>query len=209
MSPVDLDRFIQTNSTSHTSISESVSKQPSPSRLAPTLVCFAFSPRPFPFQNRRLFEIRHRIALLMGIKELVENHDCQVPTHGFAKSTGSGVMDAELIDVDGTPTILEATGSNWIKVHKIIQACLYSRGRRCRVWVSSINETMECPPSLISAINASVWELLAFRNKYPDIASRLYMPHQDVCQLCNTIKCPYWKPTGGENLEIRKEVQSH
>ena len=183
---------------------KSLAKTPSPSQLAPMLVCLAFTPKPFPNENRRFLEIRHRIALLMGIKELVENHDCQLPPLGSEKSAGRGVMDAELVDGNGNPTILEATGSNWIKINKIIQACLYSAGRRCRVWVSSINETMECPPSLIGAINAKAWELLAFKNKYPEIASRLYTPHQDVCRLCNTIACPYWKPTRGENLEIRK-----
>lgn len=197
--PLTLDQFVQDPShqveDKKRFEGKANSRLPSPSRLAPMLICFAFTPKPFPYESRRFLEIRHRIALLMGIKELVENHDCQLPTHGSEKGVGIGIIDAELIDAEGTPTILEATGSNCVKINKIIQACLYSAGRRCRVWVSSINETMECPPSLISTINATVWELVAFKNEYPDIASRLYTPHQDVCRLCNTVKCPYWKPS--------------
>ena len=201
-----LDTFNQSSVRRYDVGMKVLQRTPSPSQLAPILVCFAFTPKPFPNESRRFFEIGHRIALLTGIKELVENHGCQLPPRGSEKSVGNGVMDAELIDADGNPTILEATGSNWVKITKIIQACLYSADRRCRVWVCSINETLECPPWLIGAINARVWELLAFRNKYPDIASRLYTPHQDVCRLCNTIHCPYWKPARGENIEIRKEV---
>lgn len=171
------------------------SKSASPSQLAPILVCFAFTPKQFPNESRRFFEIRHRIALLMGTKELVENHDCQLPPLGSEKSVGRGVMDAELIDADGNATILEATGSNWVKINKIIQACLYSAGRQCRVWVSSLNETMECPPFLIRAINAKASELVAFKNQYPQVASRLQMPHPDVCPLCDNSACPKWKPT--------------
>ena len=175
---------------------ETLSKLPSPSRLAPMLVCFAFTPKPFPVGSRRVFEIRHRLAFLMGVKELVEKHGCVLSSNGFEKNVENGIIDGELIDPFGNPTTLEATGSDWIKLHKIIQACVYAANSDGRVWVSSINERMECPPSLIRAINNKVSELFAFRNQYPEIASRLFMPHPDVCPLCNNEKCP-WNETEG------------
>lgn len=171
----------------------STSKIPSPSRLGPMLVCLAFTPKAFPFESRRFFEIRHRLAFLLGVKELVQNQGCLLPTHAFEKSVGNGVMDGELIDSSGNTTTLEATGSDRIKVQKIIQACLYKAGKTGRVWVSSINERMECPPSLIDIINAKASELVAFKNQYPEIATRLYMPHPDVCPLCDNNSCPNWK----------------
>jgi len=182
---------------------------PSPSRLGPMLVCFAFAPKPFPVESRRVFEIRHRLAFLLGVKELVEKHGCVLSTDGFEKNMENGIIDGELIDPIGNPIVLEATGSDWVKLPKIIQACLYQTYRDGRVWVSSINERMECPPSLIRAINNHVSELLAFRNLYPGIASRLYMPHRDICPLCDNPECPRWKTNGGENHYIRKEVPTH
>jgi len=128
-----LDTFVQAMQRDKMSPEKALPKLPPPSRLGPMLVCLAFAPRPFQNETRRFFEIGHRIALLKGIKELVENHGCQLPPRGSEKSVGNGVIDAELIDADGNPTILEATGSNWVKINKIIQAYLYSTGRRCRV----------------------------------------------------------------------------
>jgi hypothetical protein len=190
-----LDTFARTKHhlDQRSSEEKTISKLPSPSRLGPMLVCFAFTPKPFPFENRRFFEIRHRLAFLMGVKELVENHGCLLPAHGFEKSVGNGVIDGELIDSSGNTTTLEATGSDRIKIQKIIQACLYRAGKAERVWVSSINERLECPPSIIHAINAKASELVAFKNQYPEIASRLYMPHPDVCPLCDNTLCPNWK----------------
>lgn len=122
-------------------------------------------------------------------------------------------MDAELIDHEGQSVTLEATGSDTIKIHKIVQACLYQslapKKAFGRVWISSINEQLECPPSLIRAINAKAHELLAFINEYPEVASKLHMPHQDTCPLCGNVECPHWKSNGGENHYIRKEVQTH
>lgn len=188
---------------------ERLSKLPSPSRLGPILVCFAFTPKPFPIESRRVFEIRHRLAFLMGVKELVEKHGCVLSANGFEKNVESGIIDGELIDPSGNPTTLEATGSDWIKLQKIIQACVYQANRDGRVWVSSINERMECPPSLIRAINNKVPELVTFRNQYPEIATRLYMPHRDICPLCDNAECPHWKANGGESHYVREEVQTH
>lgn len=184
-------------------------KLPSPSRLGPMLLCFAFTPKPFPIESRRIFEIRHRLAFLMGVKELVEKHGCVLSSNGFEKKAENGIIDGELIDPFGNPIVLEATGSDWVKLQKIIQACLYQANRDGRVWVSSINERMECPLSLIRAINNHVSELLAFRNQYPEIASRLYMPHRDICPLCDNAECPHWEANGGESHDIREEVQTH
>jgi len=167
---------------------------PSPSRLGPMLVCLAFTPKAFPFESRRIFEILHRLAFLGGVKELVENHGCLLPPQGFEKRIGNGVMDGELVDPSGDSVTLEATGSDRIKIQKIIQACLYKADTEGSVWVSSINEIMECPPFLIRAINAKASELVAFKNRYPQVASRLQMPHPDVCPLCSNSACPTWKP---------------
>ena len=100
-------------------------KMPSPSRFAPNFICPAFVRKQFPFENRRAFEIQHRLALMRGVKELVEHHGCDVPSDGFEKSARNGFMDVQLTDPLGNPVILEATGSDWVKVQKIVQACLY------------------------------------------------------------------------------------
>jgi len=173
---------------------EVISKLPSPSRLAPMLVCLAFIPKAFPLESRRIFEILHRLAFLGGVKELVENHGCLLPPQGFEKRIGNGVMDGELVDPSGNSVTLEATGADRIKIQKIIQACLYKPNAERSVWVSSISETMECPRFLIRAINAKASELVAFKNQYPQLASRLQMPHPDVCPLCDNSACPNWKP---------------
>jgi len=170
------------------------SLMPSPSRLAPTLVCFAFIPKKFPEECRRFFEIRHRLAFLLGVKELVEDHGCSLSDNGFEKRVGKGMMDAELLDDSGNPTVIEATGSDWIKIQKIIQACLYRTDKGGRVWVSSINERLECPTSLAEAVTAVAPKLVAFKQRNPEVASRLYMPHRDVCPLCDNRQCPHWKP---------------
>jgi hypothetical protein len=135
---------------------------------------------------------------MRGVKELVEDHGCNLPSDGFEKRTGNGFMDAELTDSLGNPVTLEATGSDRVKIHKIVQACLYklseSGDSSGTVWVSAINEIVECPPRLIRIINTIAPELLAFRNQHPEIASRLYMPHRDICPLCDNNACPNWKP---------------
>jgi hypothetical protein len=132
---------------------EAVTKRPSASRFAPNLICFAFVRKQFPFQNRLVFEIQHKLALMRGVKELVEHHGCDVPTDGFEKCTRNGFMDAELVDSLRNPVTLEATGSDRVKIQKVVQACLYrssdSADSSGRVLVSAINEIVECPRRLI------------------------------------------------------------
>ena len=171
------------------------------------LTCFAFTPKPFPYEGRRFFEIRHRLAFLMGVKELVEKHGCVLASNGFEKKVERGVIDGELIDPFGNPITLETTGSDWIKLQKIIQACLYRAGKPGGVWVSSINERIECPPSLIRTINDKVHELVEFRNQYPEIASKLYMPNRDICPLCDNTDCPIGKPTGVRIITYEKRYK--
>jgi len=99
------------------------------------------------------------------------------------------------MDPQGESVALEATGSDRIKIQKIVQACLYqSPDRRKdtgRVFVSSIEERLEVPRSLTGTINSNAPSILAFLSDYPEAAAQLFLPHPDLCPQCDTSDCPH------------------
>jgi hypothetical protein len=169
----------------------------SPSVIAPKLVCPAFVPKPFPIESRRPFDILHRLAVLMAIVEYTERG---WTFKDIERRTRNGRIDLDMIDQHGNPVTIEASGTAELKLHKIIQACLYKEKDE-RIAVSSIYERMELSCWLIETINHVAPIVEEFLKNHPDVSSQVYLPHCDLCPRCDHPICP-------EKLKYQTRIHS-
>jgi hypothetical protein len=158
----------------------------SPSAIAPKLICPAFVPKPFPPQSRRTFEILHRLAVLMTIIEYTKQG---WTFKGVERRVHNGRTDLDMVDREGRPFTIEATGTAELKLHKIVQACLYKEKDE-RIAVSSIYDRMELSPWLIETVNTVAPIVDKFLKDHNEVSSQIFLPHRDLCPRCNHPICP-------------------
>lgn len=157
-----------------------------PSVIAPKLVCPAFVAKPFPSQSRHAFEILHRLAVLMTIIEYTKQGWA---FKGVERKVRNGRIDLDMIDQESHPFTIEATGTAELKLHKIVQACLYKEKDE-KIAVSSVYDRMELSPWLIETVNYVAPIVDKFLKDHSEVASQIYLPHRDLCPRCDHPICP-------------------
>jgi hypothetical protein len=160
--------------------------------LSCKMLCLGFVPRDFsklPRQTQLLINGLHRVGLTKWMMHYIEEG---WKFGGYEKNSGQfgGRIDITLLDENGRQLKLDAKSSRYVKPQQIIQDALYHEGQD-RIAVCSINEVVELPDDFIKAVHSTAHETTLFLEDFPEKASEVFTPHEDVCPLCDNRNCPY------------------
>lgn len=98
-------------------------------------------------------------------------------------------MDIWLQRPEGVMEKIEVKGSRRVKMSHLLQSILYHDDGD-KIAVAALNETLEPTDWFIDEAKRMVGELGQFVQDYPEEASKIYNPSEEVCPSCNRTECP-------------------
>jgi hypothetical protein len=165
-----------------------------PSELAKKLFCPAFVQAPYSKESserRHQFDVLAQAGRIQAIMRMIKNG-----YHLVEPEQPSGPFNgrADFVFEDGTHQKMkvEAKSSRRLKPWDVVQCILYKEVGD-RVAISSLNEFLEPEEWLVDIVNSIARDFADFYNDSPDIAAKIHLPYNGLCEKCANSECTYKK----------------